>query len=164
MANAQQQVAPRQQQRSRAVSQWSPRNEMERIFQDFFRDFRDLAAWNPQSIAALTSAFPTIEMYEEKDKYVVKVDAPGVEREDIRISITDHTLHLRGEVRQEEEREDRNYLYSERIYGTFSRDIPLPAAVNQDQIKATVKNGVLSIELPKAKEAMPKEIKVESQK
>ncbi|MBI3804130.1 MAG: Hsp20/alpha crystallin family protein [Nitrospirae bacterium] len=163
MATGQQQVAPRQQ-RSRAVSQWSPRTEMERIFQDFFRDFRDLASWNPQSVLALTSSFPTVEMAEEKDKYVVKVETPGLEKEDIRISITDNTLHLRGEVRQEESQEDRNYIFSERVYGTFSRDIPLPSAVNADQVRATVKNGVLSIELPKAKEAMSKEIKVESQK
>lgn len=159
-----QQAAPRQQQRSRAVSQWSPRNEMERIFQDFFRDFRGLASWNPQSMLGLAAAFPTVEMVEEKEKYVVKVDTPGLEKEDIRISITDNTLHLRGEFRQEEEREDRNYIYSERVYGAFSRDIPLPSAVNADQVRATVKNGVLTIELPKSKEAMPKEIKVESQK
>lgn len=159
-----QQVAPRQQQRSRAVSQWSPRTEMERIFQDFFRDFRDLASWNPRSMLSLASAFPTVEMVEEKDKYIVKVDTPGMEKEDIRISIADNTLQLRGEVRQEEEREDRNFIYSERVYGAFSRDIPLPSAVNADQVRATVKNGVLTIELPKSKEAMPKEIKVESQK
>jgi len=137
---------------------------MERIFDDFFRDFRELAAWNPQSMLSLTSAFPTVEMYEEKEKFVVKVDTPGLEKEDIRISITDHTLQLRGEIRQEEEREERNYIYSERVYGAFSRDIPLPSAVNADQVRATVKNGVLTIELPKSKEAMPKEIKVESQK
>jgi len=162
MAN--QQVATRQPQRQRAVGRWSPRTEMERIFDDFFRDFRELAAWNPQSMLSLTSAFPTVEMYEEKEKFVVKVDTPGLEKEDIRISITDHTLQLRGEIRQEEEREERNYIYSERVYGAFSRDIPLPSAVNADQVRATVKNGVLTIELPKSKEAMPKEIKVESQK
>lgn len=159
----QQQVMPRQ--RSRALRQWSPRNEMERIFQDFFRDFRDLASWSPQSVLGLASGFPTVEMYEEKDKFVVKVDTPGLEKEDIRISITDSTLQLRGEIRQqEEEREDRNYIYSERVYGSFSRDILLPSAVNADQIRATMKNGVLTIDLPKSKEAMPKEIKVESQK
>ena len=162
MATGQQQVMPRQ--RSRAVSQWGPRTEMERVFQDFFRDFRDLASWNPQSMLALASAFPTVEMIEEKDKFLVKVDTPGLEKEDIRISMTDQTLHLRGEIRQEEAREDRNYIYNERTYGAFSRDIPLPSAVNPDQVRATVKNGVLTIELPKSKEAMPKEIKVESQK
>lgn len=157
-----QQVMPRR--RQRGVSQWSPRIEMQRIFEDFFRDFRDLASWTPQSMLALTTSFPTVEMAEEKDKFVVKVETPGLEKDDIHISLTDNTLHLRGEVRQEEEKEDRNYLYSERFYGAFSRDIPLPSAVNQDQIRATVKNGVLTIELPKVKEAMPKEIKVESQK
>ncbi len=162
MATGQQQVMPRQ--RSRAVSQWSPRNEVQRIFDDFFRDFRDLASWSPQSVLGLTAGFPAVEMIEEKDKYMVKIDAPGLEKDDIRISITDNTLHVRGEVRQEEEREDRSYIYNERFYGAFSRDIPLPSAVNSDQVRAMVKNGVLTIDLPKSKEAMPKEIKVESQK
>ena len=163
MATAQQQVMPKQRSGG-AVNQRSQRNEVGRIFQDFFRDFRNLASWNPQSILESASPFPKVEMSEEKEKYVVKVETPGVEREDIRISITDHTLHLRGEVRQEEEREDRDYVYSERIYGSFSRDIPLPSAVNADEIRATIKNGILTIEMPKSKEAMPKEIKVEQQK
>lgn len=65
-------------------------------------------------------------------------------------------------MKQEEEKEDRNYYYNERTYGSFSREIPLPSAVNQDQIRAHFKNGVLTVELPKSSEAMPKEIKIEA--
>lgn len=150
--------------RSRAVGAWSPRQEIDRIFDDFFRDFRDLTqgmtAWPSRMLMA--GAVPSIDMYEEKDKYVVKADVPGFEKDNIHISITDNTLQLRGEVKQEEEKEERNYYYSERSYEGFSRDIPLPSAVNQDQIKANFKNGILTIEMPKSKEAVGKEIKIEA--
>lgn len=139
------------------VATWNPRREMERMFEDFFRGFRDLPS-------VLGEVFPSVDMYEEKDRYIVKAEVPGVDKESIHISVTDHTLHLRGEATKEETAEDGDYLYSERFYGAFSRDIPLPAAVNQDQIRATFKNGVLTIEIPKAKEAMGKEIKIEEGK
>jgi HSP20 family protein len=156
------QLAPRR--RSRALGAWSPRREIDRIFDDFFRDFRDLTqgmtAWPSRTLMAGTG--PAVDMYEEKEKYVVKAEVPGFEKDDIHISITDSTLQLRGEVKQEEEKEDRNYYYSERSYESFTRDIPLPSAVNQDQIKANFKNGILTIEMPKSKEAVGKEIKIEA--
>lgn len=156
------QLVPRR--RSRAVGAWSPRREIDRIFDDFFRDFRDLTqgltAWPSRTL--MTGTLPAIDLYEEKDKYVVKADVPGFEKDDIHISITDNTLQLRGEIKKEEEKEGRNYYYSERAYESFSRDIPLPSAVNQDQIKAHFKNGILTIEMPKSKETMAKEIKIES--
>jgi HSP20 family protein len=155
------QLVPRR--KSRAVGAWSPRREIDRIFDDFYRDFRDLTqgiTW--PSGALMAGALPAIDLYEEKDKYVVKAEVPGFEKEDIHISITDNTLQLRGEVKQQEEKEDRNYYYSERSYESFTRDIPLPSAVNQDQIKANFKNGILTIEMPKSKEAAGKEIKIEA--
>lgn len=156
------QLAPRR--RSRAVTGWTPRTEVERVFDDFFRDFQDmtrgLTAWPSSSMVA---GAPSIDMYEEKDKYVVKAEVPGYEKDDIHISITDNTLQLKGEMKpQEAEKEDRNYYYNERVYGNFSREIPLPSAVNQDQIRANFKNGILTIEMPKSKEAAAKEIKIES--
>jgi HSP20 family protein len=134
---------------------------MERVFDDFFRDFRDIAAINPSSLLQGVN-FPSIDMYEEKDKFVVKAEVPGMDKEEIHISVVDHTLQLRGEVRKEEAKDERDYHYNERVYGTFFREIPLPSAVNTDQIRASFKNGVLTIEIPKSKEAGGKEIKIES--
>jgi HSP20 family protein len=154
------QLAPRRQS-SRGVTSWSPRREMERIFEDFFRDFRELTTLNPSSILQGIN-FPSIDMYEEKDRFVVKVEVPGLEKEDIHISVVDHALQLRGEVKKEETKDDRDYHYNERAYGAFFREIPLPSAVNTDQIRATFKNGILTIEMPKSKESAGKEIKIES--
>jgi HSP20 family protein len=153
------QLAPRRQ--SRGVTSWSPRREMERIFEDFFRDFRELTTLNPSSLLQGIN-FPSIEMYEEKDRFVVKVEVPGLEKEDIHISVVDHTLQLRGEVKKEEAKENQDYLYNERVYGAFFREIPLPSAVNTGQIRATFKNGILTIEMPKSKGTAGKEIKIES--
>lgn len=153
------QLVPRRQ--SRGVSSWSPRREMERAFEDFFRDFRELATLNPASLLQGVNV-PSIDMYEEKDKFVVKAEVPGVDKDEIHISVVDHTLQLRGETKKEEAKEDRDYHYSERVYGAFFREIPLPSAVNTDQIRATFKNGVLTIEMPKSKEAAGKEIKIEA--
>lgn len=155
------QMVPRQ--RSRGVTNWTPRREMERMFEDLFRDFRDLATLSPRSLLeGVATAFPKIDMYDEKEKVVVKVEAPGMEKEEIRISVSDHTLQLRGEVQSEGKEEDRDYYYNERFVGSFYREIPLPSAVNPDQIRAAFKNGVLTIEMPKSKEAAGKEIKIEN--
>lgn len=142
--------------RSRELRTWSPRREMERVFEDFFRDFRDLTE------APIQGVFPSIDLYEEKERYVVKAEAPGLEKEDLHISVTDNTLQIRGEVKREEKKEERNYYYNERYYGAFSRDVLLPSAVNPDQIRASFKNGVLTIEMPKSKEQAGKEIKIEA--
>lgn len=153
------QLMPRR--RSSLSNVVSPRREMERVFEDFFKGFRDLTSWDRQ-FPFTGETFPSIDMYEEKDRYVVKAEVPGFEKDNIRIALTDHMLQLRGEVRQEEKKEERDYYYNERSYGSFSREIPLPSAVSQDQIRATFKNGILTIELPKSKESMPKEIKIDT--
>lgn len=153
------QLLPRR--RSRVPNTISPRREMERMFENFFKGFRDLSSWESRfPFGAAT--FPSIDMYDEQDRYVVKAEVPGFEKDDIHISFTDHTLQLRGEVNQEEEKEERDYYYNERYYGSFSREIPLPSAVDHDQIRASFKNGVLTIELPKSKESLPREIRIES--
>ncbi|MGB3942931.1 MAG: Hsp20/alpha crystallin family protein [Candidatus Manganitrophaceae bacterium] len=152
------QLLPRR--RSRVPGALNSRREMENIFENFFRDFRDLTGWDRSPFGGV--ALPSIDMYEEKDRYVVKAEVPGFDKDNIHISVADHTLQLRGEVKQEEEKEERNYYYNERYYGSFSREIPLPSAVNQEQIRATFKNGILTVELPKSSEAMPKEIKIET--
>jgi HSP20 family protein len=143
--------------RPRGLAAWSPRREIERIFEDFFRDF---PALTPRSF--FEPSFPSIDMYEEKDRYIVKAEVPGLEKEDIHVSVTDNTLQLRGESRKEEKAEARDYYYNERYYGSFSRDISLPSAVKQDQIRATFKNGILTVEMPKSMEAVGKEIKIET--
>ncbi|MEW6409414.1 MAG: Hsp20/alpha crystallin family protein [Nitrospirota bacterium] len=100
-------------------------------------------------------------MYDKKDEIVVKVELPGIEKDQVDITLSEDTLTIKGEAKKEEEVKDEDYYRCERCYGSFSRTINLPARVQGDKSKATFKNGILEICLPKAEEAKPKEIKVE---
>jgi HSP20 family protein len=95
---------------------------------------------------------PNIDVYETENEVVVKADAPGVEPEDLEVYATEDSLVLRGEMRREEQRDERGTHRAERRYGRFERIIPLPAEVNRDQIQASFRNGVLEIHLPKTEE------------
>jgi len=85
---------------------------------------------------------------------------PGMNKEDVKISIHDNILTLKGEKKQEKEEKEENYHRVERSYGSFSRSFMLPATVKADQVKASYKDGVLNISLAKIEEAKPKEIPI----
>jgi HSP20 family protein len=89
------------------------------------------------------------EVEETDREIVVRVEVPGMEKEDCRITIEGNVLHLSGEKRFERETRDSTYHVMERAYGAFQRTIPLPRNVDADKTEASYKNGVLSIRLPK---------------
>jgi HSP20 family protein len=104
-------------------------------------------------------SFP-FDMYEEGDAFVVKATVPGLRPEDIDISVDDGVLTISGEMQHDEEEERENYLHRELHYGAFSRSLPLPASIDEGKAEATVKDGILTITLPKAERARAKTIKV----
>src|SRR5947209_4782751 len=104
---------------------------------------------------------PPVDIEEEGDRVVVRAEIPGVSRDDIDVSVENGTLTLRGEKKQEREVNAENAYRLERFYGSFSRSFVLPTQINAEQIKATYKDGVLEVVLPKAEEARPKRIKVQ---
>ena len=103
---------------------------------------------------------PSVDIFEKDDKFVVKAELPGMEKDNIEVNLTDHTLTIKGEKKKAEEVKEENYYRSERSYGSFMRTIELPREVHADKVKATFKNGVLEIRVPKTEEAKAKEIKV----
>jgi len=103
---------------------------------------------------------PTVDFYEEKDDIVVKAELPGIDKNNVEVNLTDHTLTIKGEKKKEEEVKEKNYYRSERSYGSFVRALELPTNVHADKVKATFKDGVLEVRLPKTEEARKKEIKV----
>jgi len=118
-------------------------------------------AW-PREEEAVTAAWtPAIDIYETGEAIVLKAELPGVKRDDIDIQVHDNMLILKGERKFEKEVKEENYLRVERSYGAFHRSFTLPALVQQDKIKAVLKDGVLELTLPKAEEAKVKPIKVE---
>jgi HSP20 family protein len=105
---------------------------------------------------------PAVDMHETKDDLVLKVEVPGVREKDVSVSITGDLLSIRGERRwNEEDARDQKFLHVERVYGQFERLIQLPLAVQADKVKATYRDGVLEIRLPKAEELKPREIKID---
>lgn len=103
---------------------------------------------------------PPIDMLEDKDDIIIRVDLPGLSVEQIDLSIVEDTLAISGERVREQGREDENFHVLERQHGRFARKIKLPTQVNSDEAKATYKNGVLTVRLPKIKEVKSSEIEV----
>lgn len=103
---------------------------------------------------------PTVDVFEEKDDIVVKAELPGIEKDDIDVNLTDHSLTIKGEKKKEEEVKEENYYRSERSYGSFLRTLELPKEVRADRVKASFKNGILEVRMPKTEEAKVREVKV----
>ena len=105
---------------------------------------------------------PSIDVSESDDEIVVKVEIPGVSLEDVDISIDDNHLVISGEKKQEVEEQDRNYCRVERSYGSFRRSLALPSGAEVDSIRASSRDGVLSILIPKSDDTRSRKIEIES--
>ena len=103
---------------------------------------------------------PAVDVEERDDEYQVKVELPGVNKDDVKITMQDNVLTIRGEKKQEKESKNSNYHRVERSYGSFQRSFTLPTSVKHDKIEASYKEGILTIGLPKAEDAKPKHIEV----
>jgi HSP20 family protein len=127
----------------------SPFSLLRRMQEDMDRIFGGFGSMGGGFPQAFT---PTVDMHETENEIVVKADIPGVEPEDLEVYVTDNALILRGEMRREEQRDERGIHRAERRYGRFERVLPLSAEVNRDQIQASFRNGVLELHLPKTEE------------
>ena len=103
---------------------------------------------------------PPLDVLENKDDITVRIDVPGVDPDEMDLSISGDVLYVAGERKQEVERGDENYHTIERGYGKFARRVKLPTSVDVDSIKASYKNGVLTVKLPKLEEKKTGKIKV----
>jgi HSP20 family protein len=126
---------------------------MDRLLERFFGEPSGaegpLAKWTPRT-----------DVIEASDSMTITAELPGLEAKDVEISLSGDLLTIKGEKKQEKEEKDEYRHVVERTYGAFSRMVRLPAPVAADKIKATVKNGVLTVTLPKTEEAKPKAIPV----
>lgn len=109
------------------------------------------------------TVWPAMDVADDENQITVKAEVPGCNAEDIDISVHGSVLTISGEKKHEEEKKEKGYYHIERSYGSFSRQINLPAEVEQNKIDAAYKNGVLTITLPKAEKAKPVKIKVKGQ-
>jgi HSP20 family protein len=103
---------------------------------------------------------PAVDIHEEESRFVLTADVPGVSRESIDITLEDGVLTVQGERRAERDAASEGYRRRERAHGTFLRQFSLPDTVDAEQINATVKDGVLQIEIPKQEKLQPRKISV----
>jgi len=131
---------------------------------DMLRDFMNLHfPFFPGEKAGMNTWSPALDVHDDKESFTVTLEAPGLKKEDFEISYHDGVLSIAGERKQEKEAKEKNYFRRERFFGRFSRSVSLPADVQGDKIGATYKDGVLTVTLPKAEEAKPKQIEVSVQ-
>src|SRR5256885_11873382 len=102
--------------------------------------------------SAVRTWAPVLDMHETKDDLLLNFELPGVREKDVSLSITGDLLTVRGERRFRQELNDDNYYHVERAYGKFERSVQLPIPVQADRVKATYRDGVLEVKLPKAEE------------
>lgn len=142
------------------LSTWTPfdrlaslREEMNQLFDLSFPGF--------QRDAGLFSGWsPALDVHQDKDNVFVKVELPGMKKEEIDISLHDGMLTITGERKHEEETKEGESFRSERYFGKFHRSVALPTAVDTEKVNASYKDGILTVTLPKSEEAKPKQIEV----
>ncbi|MDR3628193.1 MAG: Hsp20/alpha crystallin family protein [Ignavibacteriaceae bacterium] len=149
-----------------AIMKWNPSRELlnvEREMNKFFNSFGSRfglmdTANNDEYENAVWA--PLTDISEDKDNYIIKLDLPGVSKEDVKISYLDGQLSISGERKQEKETKELKFHRVERTYGRYVRSFTLPGVIKEDKIDAEFKNGQLQITVPKAEEAKPKEISI----
>ena len=147
--------------RPKSESMTSPFRELARLGQEMEEFFGRGFPLTPWRFGRDEIATPAVDIVDRKEELVVRADLPGLEEKDIEVSVQDGMLTIRGE-RKEEKTEKDEYYRSERWFGACYRGLPLPSGVDADTIKATFKNGVLEVHLPKTAEAKAKKIEVKA--
>lgn len=104
--------------------------------------------------------FPPVDILESKDSYLIRAELPGMKKEDFNLEVKEGTLTLSGERKFEEAANGVEYHRVERVSGKFVRSFYLPQTVKSDDIKATYRDGILEVHVPKAEEAKPKQITI----
>lgn len=140
------------------LTRWEPvrdmmtlREAMDRLFDDAFT--------RPLSLSGV-STLPAIDLIENSDEVIVKAALPGLKADDVQISVRGDTLTLRGNYKQENEKNEATYHIREQHYGAFERTVMLPVDVQSNKAKADFENGLLTITLPKAETVKPKNISI----
>jgi HSP20 family protein len=142
---------------------WEPFRDMMTLRQAMDRLFEDSFV-RPAGFSSLSVPDIAIELKETDAEVVIKAELPGVKPEEVDVSIAEGVLTIKGEHKEEKEEKEASYYRRELKYGSFSRSIGLPVAVNADQADAVFENGILILTLPKAEEAKPRQIKVKTSK
>lgn len=140
------------------MQKWEPIRDLWDLSDDLNKFFFGFGHQKGEEETAMWA--PTMDIYEDKEAIKVYVDLPGMQKKDVAISIEENVLTVKGERKFEEEDKKKNYYRIERSYGTFRRSFALPNNVDTGKISANMKDGILTIYVPKKEESKPKEIEI----
>src|ERR1035441_9727510 len=140
------------------ITRWDPYRDVIALQSRMNSLFRDLNGENDPVAAA--SFVPAVDIYEDAQRVVLKLEVPGIEEKDLDVRVENHTLTVKGERKFEAEEKEQNFHRIERRYGSFYRAFTLPSTVDTQNVTASYNAGVLKLELQKKPEAQPKQIKI----
>ena len=141
-----------------AITRWDPFREVVALQNRVNSLFRDLNEGDDPVAAA--SFVPAVDIYEDAQKVMLKLEVPGIDQKELEVRIEDHTLTVKGERKFESEEKEQNFHRIERRYGSFYRAFTLPNTVDTENVAASYNAGVLKLELKKKPEAQPKQIEI----
>ena len=143
------------------MDRWQPLRSLTEVQLEMSRLF-DSVFGHPGAVARGERVWaPLVDMYETKEDVVLSFELPAVSEKDVNVSITGDLLTVKGERRFDQELNEESYHRLERVYGKFERTVQLPMPVQPDKVKATYRDGMLQVKLPKAEEVKPRETKIE---
>ena len=145
------------------LMEWRPYREVTRLRREMDHLWDDYFGSGRRGLQPLHAEFaPAVDVTETAEAIVVKAEVPGMDAKDINISVTGDVLTIKGEKQSEREEKEENYHVVERSYGSFSRSLALPAAVDLDNIEAKYDKGVLTVTCPKKEAVKPKAIEIKT--
>ncbi len=142
-----------------SLIKWNPWREIEDMFDRYDR----AVGWpksRGQELIATGDWSPRVDIVENDNEFVIKAEIPDVKKEDVKVSVDNGVLTIKGERKQEKEENGKKFHRVERYYGSFTRSFTLPENVEESKVKATFKDGMLNLQVPKAEKAKPKAIEV----
>jgi HSP20 family protein len=143
------------------LMEWRPFREVSRLRREMDRLWEDYFGSGRRGLQPLQAEFaPAVDVKETAEVVVVKAEVPGMDAKDINIAVMGDVLTIKGEKKSEREEKEENYHLLERSYGSFSRSMVLPAAVDLDKIEAKYDKGVLTVTCPKKEGVKPKAIEI----
>lgn len=148
--------------RSRFTDIANNRQNIENIFAEFFNDFNKPAS-SLLSETMRASLLPRLNISETDNKYFIEAELPGVKQSDLELKLDNNILVIKGKTEESKESKQRNYFTRERYYGSFQRSLTLPNNINENDIIANFKDGILNIEITKKLENSTKSIEVKAQ-
>lgn len=143
------------------LMRWDPFRELTTIRNMMDRLLEEPMGEDDGSFSRQFNAFPlALDVMEDEEAYTVKASVPGINPDDVEITMADNVLTIKGETRAEKDVEEKQYRLRERRFGSFQRSVTLPVMVDPDKVEATSENGVLTLRLPKSEAVKPKKISV----